>query len=276
MTREEARSLLGATRPEDERSANEGDDGDVRAAFALLRVDASLEAWYREECALDDAIASRLRLALPEPPASLRGQLIAGVATRTSAGGSPASGRRAPLRAWAAAAAVLLVVGGVGIALRDGWFSGDGNVVSTASPLIDNREPAFVSFRQSMSDYANGKIKLSVKNEDLTALTDWVSENSGPVFESLPEKMRTLSGIGCNVIDWDGRKVSLFCFRNTASGHVGHLFVIGREAFGDLPHETDLRKPEVCCGLESVAWHDDIRVYLLVAHEPEMPVSEFF
>jgi hypothetical protein len=276
MTSEEAKALLAATRPDDERFASAAEDGEVRAAFALLREDSSLETWYRRECDLDEAIGARLREALVAPPESLRESLLAGMAAAQSRGPAIHSGPgRIPLRAWAAVAAGIVVLGGVGLSLQEGWFERKA-VTEQPSSLLQREEAEFVSFRKSMSDYASGKIQLSIKDEDTVALTNWVSEHSGPVFGSLPEKMNALRGIGCTVIDWDGQKVSLFCFRNTASGHVAHLFVIGREAFQNLPHNDALRKPEICCGLESVAWNDQDQVYLLVAHAPDMSVTEFF
>ncbi len=276
MTPKEAKALLGATRPGDEGVATEPEDGDVRAAFELLREDASLDVWYREECSLDEAIGARLRDALAAPPDSLRESLIAGMAAiQSPAPAHPSGTRGALLRGWVAAAAGILVLGVVGLSLRDAWFSPEAGTAQP-TPLLGKSGAEFVSFRKSMSDYANGKIKLSMKDEDTVALAEWVASNSGPIFESLPDKMNALSGIGCTVIDWDGRKVSLFCFRNTANGHVAHLFVIGREAFVSLPQGDALRKPEVCCGLESVAWNDENRVYLLVAHDPDFSVSEFF
>lgn len=280
MTHDEAKELLSATRPEDEQLARDGRDGKICAAFDTLRGDAALQGWYSAECALDEVITGRFRAALALPPEGLRDSLIAVMLSS----GRPADdlvrapievSRGMPLWSWAAVAAGVLVLGTVGLSLRDGWFSKP-TVAKQVAPLVAPNALEFVSFRQSMSDYANGNIKLSKKNEDVVVLTDWVSDHAGPAFGSLPEKMNALTGIGCTVIEWDGQKVSLFCFRSTGSGNVAHLFVIAREAFRNLPLDSALRKPEVCCGLESVAWDDESRVYLLVAHSPDHPVSEFF
>jgi len=275
MTRDEATALLGATRPSDERLAREAADGEVLAAFDALRADESLERWYEAECALDEVIGERLRSALGAPPEYLRERVLAAMAAIVPEIPAIRETTAMPLRAWMGIAAGIMVLGIVGLALREGWFTRE-TATAEARPALVGEGVEFVSFRESMSDYANGKIKLAMKDEDTVALVDWVVENSGPAFEALPEKMNALVGIGCTVIEWDGRKVSLFCFRNTTNGHIAHLFVIDRGAFPSLPRDEVLRSPEVCCGLESVAWNDEAKVYLLVAHAPNFPVSEFF
>lgn len=202
MNNEEAKFILQAYRA----GGQDANDPQFAEALNQAQKDPEVAAWFAQEKSLDTAISQKLK-AYPVPP-SLKSGILAG---RKVVQLRPAWQR--PV-VWALAASVAFLI--------------------TFFALWPNLNPASLgSYRKEMAArLTDGHYLLQMTNEDMTKLRQYLATQAGHSDFVLPAGLEGKPGVGCQVLDWNGKKVTLICMRTDQSGFV-HLFVINRT---DLPN----------------------------------------
>ncbi|MEW6159252.1 MAG: hypothetical protein AB1813_17640 [Verrucomicrobiota bacterium] len=210
MDNHEAKFILQSFRPQGQ------DANDPAFAEALKRTweDPELARWFAEERSLDAAIAGKLKQV--KAPDDLRTAILAGGKVGARQRGWTL---RWPVLAWAASIVLLL-------ALSAFWFRG-------AAP----RELA--AYQRAMLQVLETHAGLEFYSPDPQKLAEWLKENNVPVSFTLPEKMKSLSGLGCQCATWNGKPVGLLCMK-ADGGQLIHLFVIRSD---DLPSAPRSQEP---------------------------------
>ena len=93
---------------------------------------------------------------------------------------------------------------------------------------------------------------------------------------NLPEKFHDFAGIGCRVLDWRGRKVTLICFRdNSQFKDTVHLLVIDAD---DLPGARPGSQPvfRERDHIATASWSDDQHTYILAGHRGTRYLADHF
>lgn len=190
---------------------------DPQMADALQEAarDPELASWLEKESAFDAAL--RVRLREVKPPQGLKEAVLASTPETVPA---PSGSRWMPL-ACAAALALLATVAAVWL-----WPQGP--------------ESTFAAFRSEMVEVAASPIRFDYASTDPRALQRWLNTRTGTGSLTLPEAMKSLSGLGCREFKWRGHSVALLCFR-VGEGQALHVFVLPRGALADAPEEGPAR-----------------------------------
>ena len=100
----------------------------------------------------------------------------------------------------------------------------------------------------------------------------WLASKQSPIYAKVPQDIVRYEGMGCNVLDWGGNKVSLVCFK--PNDDLVHLFVMKKEALKDATSPAEpLDKILVHHNLHTGGWMDETNVYLYVGSDPNVMVS---
>lgn len=233
MNSQEAKLILSAYRP----GGHDAADPRLQEALAQAQRDPELAAWFARERRIDAALGEKLR-EQAQPPPQLKAAILA--ATHLA---RPAP--RFQRRAWITAAAALLV--------------GALTLVALYAPNSGGGE--FAAFQREMTDFLGSKeFRLEHKTPSASEAKRWLADRR--VDFVMPSKLESQPAMGCRVIDWQGRKVSLICFR-LDGGEVVHLFTVDRHALRDAPPP----EPQFAvAGRYAVAgWTGGDTVYLVAA-----------
>jgi len=223
----------------------DSENADVRAALDLLRTDPELARWFAAEQALDAALAGKLA-GIPVPPA-LKADILAGprVSRRRS-------GWRNPL-VWAAAAAVLVVLGVVAVPHPPAK-------IATVATLGEYRSDVGAAFAQMN---AHG-FKPDLGVGSMAEVARFVSSQHSPLGNpAAPGGLARVKPVACRVIEWRGQKVSIICVGR--SGLEAHVFVVDRKVIRDSG-DVDLKSIARAAGYPVVAWEDAGHAYVMVGN----------
>ncbi len=262
MNHEEAKFILRAYRP----GGQDADDPQFAEALAHARRDPELARWLAEQAALDTAIGGKLQ-SLPVP-ADLKASILAG---RKVIRPMPWWGRRLHPAAVAAALAVTFTTIGF-LALRE-----------PAEPRAD-----FQRFSQDLTDYLGKGYGLLPKNAHLATedagyfgsqvyrmnyrspslydIRRWLAENGGHGDFTSPGGLKHPLNLGCGVMEWRGRRITLIAFQTGRSlpQDKVHLAIINSADLPDPPPRGTPRLDER--GVWSTAaWNDGQFTYFLLA-----------
>lgn len=231
MDREEARRTLAAYRPDDQ------DQADPQFAEALREAerDPELARWLAEEREFDRAIAAHLE-SVPAP-FGLKTRILAGAAPRTS-----------PKPGWAAALAVAAALLFLLAQIVSPWRESAHN-----ASLLADYEREMVSFIQLTPP-------LEKESSDLDEIKNWLAQNKVQQV-SVPPRLAALDPVGCRILSFRGRKVTLICFKR-AEKNLAHLFVVDRAVLpkldpGGAPVYADEGK------WTTVSWAEKDRAYMI-------------
>jgi hypothetical protein len=243
MNRDEAKFILGAYRP----GGQDAGDPQFQEALEQLQHDPALAAWFAQEQALDARLSGSFR-SFPVPQ-DLRSQLLAArqvIPLRT--------GWRWPAR-LAAAACLALTATLAAVWLRSPPPSHAADFPTYAAETIVNLSG------------------LDMKSGDLTTVREWLQTQSAPSDFTLPAGLLGRPIIGCRLLEWNARKVSLVCFQ-LENGRVVHLFVTDRcSALGT----SDCNHPAFAmmnAGIAVASWRDNHRLYVLASHNGEQDLKQ--
>lgn len=245
MNSEEAKFILQAYR-HNERDA---EDPQIARALAQARRDPELEAWLVEDARLHRLVSDRLKSI--SVPAQLKAQILAG--------GKIARAPRWWQRPIGLAAAAALVI-----------------FCSLAAVVLVDRQPRdFAAFRSEMSQFLTTELTyLDSESRDVNALQAYLSRHDSPADFQLPAKMRELASIGCRVLNWHGRKVSLICF-HFGQGREVHLFIMDQTDWNHLPPEQS--PALVSSGFwMTAAWQREGKAFLLAGKGDEDALKRLF
>lgn len=248
MNRDEAKYILRAYRADGQDASNPL----FCEALELVKCDPELAQWFAEEQALDIPIAKKLST-FPIPP-GLKAQLLA-------------ARKITPLPrwwqrpAWRAAAACFVLLLGLGVFL----------IQQSAHRDFGQGRTLFVQYRDTMADFAGNKLlRLDHKSRDVQEIRQWLTQKNAHGDLLLPAGLDGLPGIGCRVLDWNGKTISLMCLE-LADRRKAHLLVIDRATFQDAPPDS----PQfVQVGnVATVTWSQADKTYVLACKggtEPEL------
>ncbi|MEM6820803.1 MAG: hypothetical protein AAF558_02515 [Verrucomicrobiota bacterium] len=247
MDREEAKLLLSVYRP----NGKDAEDSDMQRAFSIMEKDPELEAWFRQELAMDQAISSKL----DEFPVD------ESVKVSVLTGGKliePPIWWQQPV--WLAAAAVLLFSIGL-------FFLGQfGTQVA---------QPVLAEFRNDTTGLIRVGFDLDMQSKTLGEIETWLMNQDAPSLGGADIPLAELSTMGCKTFEWKGRPVTLICFHGNGNDVV-HLFVMDlkNEGLKHLPinNETVLA---VVRDLHTATWQQDDKAYLMVGHTPQTRVTPY-
>lgn len=210
MNNEEAKLLLHAYRP----GGRDAGAPRFREALDQAQRDPELARWFTNEQALDSRISAKLKAAIT-PPAHLKSQLLA---QRNII--RPLAWWRQPPWKLAAAACVALLV-----TLAVFWFRPSG-------------AGGFAGYRNQMAEFVGVKMdRLDLTTRDVAEARRWLAQRNPNGEFVVPAGLDGRPSVGCRLLEWKGRKVSLLCFE-LQNRQIAHLLVIDRGAFTDGPGES--------------------------------------
>ena len=212
MNNEEAKLILQAYRP----GGQDANDPRFREALEQAQRDPELARWFANEQALDSRISGKLKASIT-PPAHLKSQLLAQQKIIR-----PVAWWRQPAWQLAAAACLALLVTVAAIWLRSDRAAG--------SP--------FTQYRSAMADFTAHKLdRLDLMSRDIAEVRRWLAQKESHGDLVLPAGLDGRPSLGCRLLEFNGKKVSLICFE-MENRQIAHLLVIDRAAFKDAPSES--------------------------------------
>lgn len=239
MTPRQAKEILLLYRP----GTADAEDPEVVAAVELARRDPELARWFEQHCAFQEALRAKLQQI--EVPAHLKGALMAQQNIIR-----PLVWWRNPV--WlSAAAAVLLLLGLVGIWLRP------------------EKPDRFANFRARMVSTALREYRMDVVTNDMRQLRQFIAGKGAPAEYQLTKGLEMLELTGGGCLQWRSNPVAMVCF-NRGDNQMLFLFVMKRSALEDPPGETP--QSSTATVLQTVSWSQGEYTYLLAGPEdPEFP-----
>jgi len=219
----------------------EASDPLLAEALEQVRQDPELARWLEQDRQLFDLLSQSLET-IAVPP-HLQAQILAGARLVR-----PVPWWQHPLRLAAAAVLMLLATAGL-------------------FRLLGPDPVPFTQFRDDMTRQLASLDHLDHLDPQAEALQHWLAEAHYPADFDLPAKLKELTAIGCRLLDWDHRKVSLVCF-NVDEGRAVHLFVMDRPATMKLPPSSG-SECSPCGRWQTIAWARDNKIYLLAGQQEE-------
>ncbi len=238
MNRDEAKYILRAYHL----GGLDVEDPQFQEALELSRHDPVLGAWFAKEQKIDIRVSEKFR-SFPVP-ADLKTQLLA-------------ARKIVPLRpwwqrnVWVSAAACLML--GLGLS---GWL------------FYSAGRPQFPEFRAFVADAAAHLEHLDLLNTNLVEVRQWLLDRNAPGDFVVPAGMKGSPSVGCRTFNWNGKTVSLVCFKIDSLGTV-HLFVINRSSLHRVPPGQNPEFAVSTNGVTTASWSHDQRVYVLAGKVEE-------
>ncbi len=246
MDNAEARTLLSVYR------AGESCADEARLEEALARADADpqLARWWSEEQELDRIIASKL--AATHVPAGLKERIeTARVESHPSA--IRPRWRRTIL--LAAASIVALAV----------LFSSWRGPFQPAASLAD--------YRDEMVSFIKVAPNLELESSELGRLQDFLAKADAPAKFFVPKNLQKYAPIGCRVLRFRARNVSLVCFK-LGGDRLAHLFVTDAK---NLRTSGSASAPEFAAeeNWMTATWSENGQTYLLTVKGDRAALEKF-
>jgi len=231
MDKQEARRILAAYRPGDQDAA----DPQFAQAVKEAARDPELARWFAQEREFDRAIAGHLE-SVPAP---------FGLKTRILANAAP---RAASKSSWAAALAVVAAVLFLLAQLVSSWRDS-----ARSSASLPDYQREMVSFIELAPP-------LEMKSSNLGEIKNWLAKKE-VASVAVPPRLAALDPVGCRILSFRGRKVTLICFRQ-GERNLAHLFVVDRAA---LPKLTPGTAPTLADEGEwtTASWAEKDRAYMI-------------
>lgn len=239
MNNEAAKLILQAYRP----GGQDADDPQFREALAQAQRDPELARWFANEHALDSRISAKL-LTSSKPPAPLKSQLLAQQKIVR------------PVVWWKQPACQIAAAAGMAL------------IVTVAVFWLKPAHPAgFAQYRAEMADFAVHKLdRLDLESHDVAEVRKWLVQKKGHGDLVLPAGLDGRPSLGCRLLDWKGRQVSLVCFE-LANRHEAHLLVIDRAVFDDAPSSVPVFNQ--IGDIATVSWSRDGKTYLVTSKDAD-------
>ena len=236
MKNEEAKLILQAYRP----GGQDASDPGFREALEHAQRDPELARWFAQEQALDSRISAKIKAAIT-PPAGLKSMLLAQQRIVR-----PVAWWRQPI--WQLTAACLVLLGTLAVV----WFKPSGR-------------GEFAQYRSEMAEFAVKKLdRLDLTSADIKEIRQWLRQRDAHGDLVLPAGLNGRPGIGCRLLDWHGKKVSLICFE-LQNHKIAHLLVVDRDAFRHAPTESPQVAP--AGDLATVSWSRGNKTYLIASEQ---------
>jgi len=168
-------------------------------------------------------------------------------------------------RPLAYAAALVALVGVIAVVV---------NVDQSSVSVVEARAETFENLQKFAAfQVAQGISDLDYERNSSAELVSWLESRDAPTGVNIDERLAELPTMGCKIYDFQGHQVSLICIESGKDEMV-HLFVANMSGFN--PEEV-----ENCCeakalsNRDTVSWHDEESVYILIAHEADQDLAKF-
>jgi hypothetical protein len=244
MNNAEARELLRLHRP----GMKDEVDARMAEALRLAQQDPELARWFDVHCRFYLAMQAKLK-ELPVP-ADLKSKILRAE--------SPRRGRIVDLRNFlvplAAAAVVILL--GVGAWSFRLWIRGD----------------VFADGRERIVKQAQRPYYMSLMSTNLTQIHDFLVASSFPDY-TLTKPLANLAGVGCEKVDWRGRKVSMVCLLANKKDQM-FLFVMDSANLKNAPEAGKTEFARVY-QLMTASWTQGDKVYILAGPGGEADLKAY-
>ena len=203
MNSQEAKFILQAFR----HNGADAREPHFQEALAQAERDPELSRWLQEDQKLFQLVHRSLR-SIPIPP-DLKANILAG-------------GKIVRPRIWWRQRASLAVAAGLALLLVWGGFW-----------INRPSEGKQALFRAEMGVFLDLHLKsLDQESSDVQTLQTWLAGRDAPTQFALPAGLQGVPSLGCKVLQYQGAKVSLVCFRDGAT--LLHLFVMERPDWEEL------------------------------------------
>jgi hypothetical protein len=243
MTNDQAKLLLSGYR----HNGADAQDPFFREALEQAARDPELAGWFAAQRSFDTLITEKLHSV--QPPATLKSAILTCLQGSRLRPVFPLA-RLLPLAAVLILGAVLLVV---------------------TRPKNDER---------SLAQYQNAALgvlsegaapKLDLMTSDLSRAEQYLARNQAPRASEIPATLRQLTPVGCRVIAWNGRMMSLTCF-SLPDGELLHMFVIDAKSMGTIAAPDEIR--------EINGWHVKFQsqngmLLMLISKAPIVELSRY-
>ena len=242
--------ILGLFRPE---TADERDPF-FAAARLLAQSDAVLGQWFKEHCATHQTLRGKFQEIVIPP--GLKEQII-----------SERTVHRPFLqRYWGALLATAAVVAVLVSVEMNPWITG-----SSA-----NNHAEYV---RSMADLATAAYTMNLETNDQVQIRAYLAKNNAPADYAFPQGLQGAETAGCAVSVWQGRQVSMICFKTGRPMRPGNksdlwLFVAARNAVADSPTPGHVVFERAAPAV-TASWSDDSHTYVLAALGDEAVLKKY-
>jgi hypothetical protein len=229
-------------------------DPEVREALELAARDPELSELQQAARLFDEAFGEMVRdIDVPE---SLHGDILRAAAAVRAGKPEAAAWPGNVIVKWfhpaafAAAAIIVLFLAlsftfwnRPGTRASDTQLAGANPLMETAQVLYQNLNPSF-------------------RSRDGNEIREYLRNRNGLMPVSLPAGFAWDRSFACDVLDVDGKKVSLVCFSSPDGTNKLHLFTFYRRDFPqtEVPLIPEIRKSEDCC---SATWGQDDMIHVL-------------
>lgn len=244
MNSDKAREVLLRYRP------GTSDDADPEVCAALDRAaqDPELASWLESHAQFQQAAQKKYR-DIPVP-AGVKEQILSERKVRHHVFTSP---KRVAL----AVLVTILIVAGLG------YF-----------PLMESTpDNMFANYRMRMVKTALRGYAMDVETTNEQVMRDYLTERKAPVDAVSFLGLTTKPLMGCAVLKWQNRPVTLVCYGEGAQPDLW-LFVAASDAFPDPPTDSNEVSTQVN-RLNTVSWSRDGRTYLLAGLQSEAELLRF-
>lgn len=233
MNMDQAKEILALHRP----GIDDPYEADVAAALVMAQSDPELGSWFEQQCAVH--ASTRQKFKQIEVPDELKELIISGRKRRTSLWW------QSPV-VWAAAAAIIICL--------------------VIFPQRRRETPTFEAYRSRMVRTAMGNYPMPFLTNDLAAIRSYLTTNNAHGDYTLPPSLAKMPGMGCLILTFHTRPVSLICF-DAGPGKDVFLFVINGAGLANAPaaHRQIVKQGN----LTTASWTDRDKTYILATKGDE-------
>jgi hypothetical protein len=235
MTKEEAKKILAAYRP------NDRDRFDFEFAEALQETerDADLAQWFAEERQFDRIVTTHFN-SVPVPFA-LKTRILANMSSRIE----KKFRWFAPLTA--ATTAALLLVG----------------LIVSISRSSSQHSGSLIDYEHEMMSFVKLPPPLEMESLKMGPIEQWIAQRKAPLAD-IPAGIAAVETMGCRILSFRGHPVTLICFCHGQT--VAHLLMIDRAALPGLrPGNPPVLTSQA--GWTTATWTDQNYVCMLAVHD---------
>lgn len=276
MDREEAKNILQLCRPD---NLDDRNDPLIAEALELLRKDAELSAWFKEQQAMDSVISAEFC----KIEASAHQQASTLVAMKAHAAQSillqgnvvdqttdqveqslPFPGNNRPgSRPWIAAAAALAVAGAfLAVPRQTPQPQLVSNDTTAAERTIATAGvPNVIHFLAEQIRNFNLS-RFDKRADEVSELQSHLAGMGMPTPAHIPEQLEALKTLGCITFDYNGVNLSMICFKN---GRAYHLITAEKASFPKecSPCEKQKTKSYECDKQAFKIWSEGEQIFIL-------------
>ena len=274
MNNTEAKFILRAYRP----GGQDATDPQFAEALAQARLDPELGRWFAEQTALDTAIAGQLQSV--RVPSDLKASILAG---RKIVPMPVVAWWRRSLHPAAAAAALVVTFATIGSLALYEPPEPKADLASFTKDLTDYLGrgygvlPQHVQLASTDATYFGAmSYRMSYRSPSLEDIRQWLAQHGGHGDFASPDGLKQPLNLGCGVLDWRGKRISLIAFhtgRSLPQDKV-HLVIINT---ADLPDPPARGRPRFDEREEwsTAAWSDGPLTYFLLAPGDRRAVEKY-